>query len=121
MITAKKHELPKKRDLVLLIAAFAAVYVIWGSTYLAIKYAIETMPTFLMAGTRFVVAGAILYAAEKATWLAGEAIQALGGNGYINEFPTGRIWRDAKLYEIGAGTSEIRRMLIGRELFNETK
>jgi len=66
-------------------------------------------------------AGAILYAAEKATWLAGEAIQALGGNGYINEFPTGRIWRDAKLYEIGAGTSEIRRMLIGRELFNETK
>ena len=66
-------------------------------------------------------AGAILYAAEKATWMAGEAIQALGGNGYINEFPTGRIWRDAKLYEIGAGTSEIRRMLIGRELFNETK
>jgi len=66
-------------------------------------------------------AGAILYAAEKATWLAGEAIQALGGNGYINEFPTGRIWRDAKLYEIGAGTSEIRRMLIGRELFNETR
>ena len=66
-------------------------------------------------------AGAILYAAEKATWLAGEAIQALGGNGYVNEFPTGRIWRDAKLYEIGAGTSEIRRMLIGRELFNETK
>ena len=66
-------------------------------------------------------AGAILYAAEKATWMAGEAIQCLGGNGYINEFPTGRIWRDAKLYEIGAGTSEIRRMLIGRELFNETK
>jgi isovaleryl-CoA dehydrogenase len=66
-------------------------------------------------------AGAILYAAEKATWMAGEAIQALGGNGYINEFPTGRLWRDAKLYEIGAGTSEIRRMLIGRELFNETK
>jgi isovaleryl-CoA dehydrogenase len=66
-------------------------------------------------------AGAILYAAEKATWLAGEAIQILGGNGYINEFPVGRIWRDAKLYEIGAGTSEIRRMLIGRELFNETR
>jgi isovaleryl-CoA dehydrogenase len=65
-------------------------------------------------------AGAILYAAEKATWMAGEAIQALGGNGYINEFPTGRLWRDAKLYEIGAGTSEIRRMLIGRELFVET-
>jgi isovaleryl-CoA dehydrogenase len=66
-------------------------------------------------------AGAILYAAEKATWMAGEAIQALGGNGYINEYPTGRLWRDAKLYEIGAGTSEIRRMLIGRELFAETK
>ncbi|RCS58721.1 isovaleryl-CoA dehydrogenase [Parvibium lacunae] len=66
-------------------------------------------------------AGAILYAAEKATWMAGEAIQILGGNGYINEYPTGRLWRDAKLYEIGAGTSEIRRMLIGRELFAETR
>jgi isovaleryl-CoA dehydrogenase len=65
-------------------------------------------------------AGAILYSAEKATWMAGEAIQALGGNGYINDYPTGRLWRDAKLYEIGAGTSEIRRMLIGRELFAET-
>ena len=65
-------------------------------------------------------AGAILYSAEKATWMAGEAIQCLGGNGYINESPTGRLWRDAKLYEIGAGTSEIRRMLIGRELFAET-
>jgi isovaleryl-CoA dehydrogenase len=65
-------------------------------------------------------AGAILYASERATWMAGEAIQALGGNGYINEYPTGRLWRDAKLYEIGAGTSEIRRMLIGRELFAET-
>jgi isovaleryl-CoA dehydrogenase len=66
-------------------------------------------------------AGAILYAAEKATWMAGEAIQCLGGNGYVNEYATGRLWRDAKLYEIGAGTSEIRRMLIGRELFAETK
>jgi len=65
-------------------------------------------------------AGAILYAAEKATWMALEAIQTLGGNGYINEYDTGRLLRDAKLYEIGAGTSEIRRMLIGRELFNET-
>ena len=65
-------------------------------------------------------AGAILYAAEQATWMAGQAIQVLGGNGYINENPTGRLWRDAKLYEIGAGTSEIRRMLIGRELFGET-
>ena len=65
-------------------------------------------------------AGAILYASEKATWMAGQAIQALGGNGYINEYPVGRLWRDAKLYEIGAGTSEIRRMLIGRELFSET-
>jgi isovaleryl-CoA dehydrogenase len=71
--------------------------------------------------TRKDAAGAILYAAEKATWMAGEAIQCLGGNGYINEYGTGRLWRDAKLYEIGAGTSEIRRMLIGRELFNETK
>jgi isovaleryl-CoA dehydrogenase len=71
--------------------------------------------------TRKDAAGAILYAAEKATWLASEAIQCLGGNGYINEFPTGRIWRDAKLYEIGAGTSEIRRWLIGRELFDETR
>ena len=65
-------------------------------------------------------AGAILYAAEKATWMAGEAIQVLGGNGYMNDYATGRLWRDAKLYEIGAGTSEIRRMLIGRELFSET-
>ncbi|WP_206454232.1 isovaleryl-CoA dehydrogenase [Aurantimonas marina] len=65
-------------------------------------------------------AGCILYAAEKATQMALEAIQALGGNGYINEYPTGRLLRDAKLYEIGAGTSEIRRMLIGRELFRET-
>ena len=66
-------------------------------------------------------AGAILYAAEKATWMALEAIQALGGMGYVNESPTGRLLRDAKLYEIGAGTSEIRRMLIGRELFEETR
>ena len=65
-------------------------------------------------------AGAILYASEKATWMAGEAIQILGGNGYINDYPAGRLWRDAKLYEIGAGTNEIRRMLIGRELFAET-
>jgi isovaleryl-CoA dehydrogenase len=65
-------------------------------------------------------AGAILYAAERATWMALEAIQVLGGNGYINDYPTGRLLRDAKLYEIGAGTSEIRRMLIGRELFKET-
>jgi Acyl-CoA dehydrogenases len=71
--------------------------------------------------TRQDAAGAILYAAEKATWLTGQAIQVLGGNGYINDYPTGRLWRDAKLYEIGAGTSEIRRMLIGRELFEQTK
>ena len=71
--------------------------------------------------TRKDAAGAILYAAEKATWMAGEAIQALGGNGYVNAYPAGRLWRDAKLYEIGAGTSEIRRMLIGRELFAETR
>ncbi len=66
-------------------------------------------------------AGAILFAAEKATKLALDAIQILGGNGYINDYPTGRLLRDAKLYEIGAGTSEIRRMLIGRELYEETK
>ena len=65
-------------------------------------------------------AGAILYAAERATWMALEAIQCLGGNGYINDYPTGRLLRDAKLYEIGAGTSEIRRMLIGRELFAQS-
>jgi isovaleryl-CoA dehydrogenase len=70
--------------------------------------------------TRFDAAGCILYAAEKAVGVASQAIQALGGNGYINEYPTGRLLRDAKLYEIGAGTSEIRRMLIGRELFNAT-
>ena len=70
--------------------------------------------------TRKDAAGAILYAAEKATWMAGEAIQALGGMGYINETAAGRLWRDAKLYEIGAGTSEIRRWLIGRELFGES-
>jgi isovaleryl-CoA dehydrogenase len=71
--------------------------------------------------TRKDAAGVILYTAEKATWMALEAIQTLGGNGYINEYSTGRLLRDAKLYEIGAGTSEIRRMLIGRELFEETK
>ena len=71
--------------------------------------------------TRKDAAGVILYTAENATQMALQAIQILGGNGYINEFPTGRLLRDAKLYEIGAGTSEIRRMLIGRELFNESK
>ncbi len=65
-------------------------------------------------------ASVILYCAEKATWMAGEGIQIFGGNGYINDYPLGRLWRDAKLYEIGAGTSEVRRMLIGRELFAET-
>ena len=67
-----------------------------------------------------IAAGAILYAAETATKIALDAVQILGGNGYINDYPTGRLLRDAKLYEIGAGTSEIRRMLIGRELFNES-
>jgi isovaleryl-CoA dehydrogenase len=71
--------------------------------------------------TRKDSAGAILYSAEKATWMAGQAIQALGGMGYVNETASGRLWRDAKLYEIGAGTSEIRRGLIGRELFQETR
>jgi isovaleryl-CoA dehydrogenase len=71
--------------------------------------------------TRKDAAGAILYAAERATWMALEAIQCLGGTGYMNDAPTGRLLRDAKLYEIGAGTSEIRRWLIGRELFDETR
>ena len=71
--------------------------------------------------TRKDAAGAILFASERATWMALEAIQCLGGNGYINDYPTGRLLRDAKLYEIGAGTGEIRRMLIGRELFEETR
>ena len=71
--------------------------------------------------TRKDAAGVILYTAERATQMALDAIQILGGNGYINDYPTGRLLRDAKLYEIGAGTSEIRRMLIGRELFNETR
>ena len=70
--------------------------------------------------TRQDAAGCLLYAAEKATWMALQAVQTLGGNGYINDYPTGRLLRDAKLYEIGAGTSEIRRMLIGRELFEAT-
>ncbi len=70
--------------------------------------------------TRKDAAGVLLYSGEKATWMALQAIQALGGNGYINDYPTGRFLRDAKLFEIGAGTSEIRRMLIGRELFRET-
>jgi isovaleryl-CoA dehydrogenase len=82
--------------------------------------ALDTLGTGDVRALRKDCAGVILHCAEKATWMAGEAIQILGGNGYINEFPTGRLWRDAKLYEIGAGTSEIRRMLIGRELFNET-
>ncbi len=70
--------------------------------------------------TRFDAAGCILQASERATWMALETIQALGGNGYINDYPAGRLLRDAKLYEIGAGTNEIRRMLIGRELFEAT-
>jgi len=70
--------------------------------------------------TRYDAAAAIMQASEAATWIAGQAIQALGGNGYTNEYPAGRLWRDAKLYEIGAGTHEIRRMLIGRELFVAT-
>ncbi|TNE61342.1 MAG: isovaleryl-CoA dehydrogenase [Alphaproteobacteria bacterium] len=97
----------------------ADMYATWGATrayVYAVAQAADRGET-----TRKDAAGCILYAAEKATWMAGEAIQALGGNGYINEYGTGRLWRDAKLYEIGAGTSEIRRMLIGRELFNETR
>ncbi|NMG05213.1 isovaleryl-CoA dehydrogenase, partial [Azoarcus taiwanensis] len=96
----------------------ADMYTIWSATR-AYVYAVgQACDRMDHARTlRKDAAGAILYSAEKATWMAGEAIQTLGGNGYINEYPTGRLWRDAKLYEIGAGTSEIRRMLIGRELF----
>ena len=96
----------------------ADMYATWGacrSYVYAVAQAADRGET-----TRKDAAACILYAAEKATWLAGEAIQALGGNGYINEYATGRLWRDAKLYEIGAGTSEIRRYLIGRELLEET-
>jgi isovaleryl-CoA dehydrogenase len=71
--------------------------------------------------TREDAAGAILYSSERATWMALETIQCLGGNGYTNDYPAGRLLRDAKLYEIGAGTSEIRRMLIGREIFEKTR
>ena len=96
----------------------ADMYTIWGAArayVYAVAEACDRGET-----TRKDAAGCILFSAEKATWMAGEAIQTLGGNGYINEYPVGRLWRDAKLYEIGAGTSEVRRMLIGRELFGET-
>ena len=96
----------------------ADMYSTWGACR-AYVYAVATSCD-RGETTRKDAAGCILYSAEKATWMALEAIQALGGNGYINDYPTGRLLRDAKLYEIGAGTSEIRRMLIGRELFNET-
>ncbi|MBB4212607.1 isovaleryl-CoA dehydrogenase [Rhodothalassium salexigens DSM 2132] len=97
----------------------ADMYTTWGaarSYVYAVAQACDRGET-----TRKDAAGCILYAAEKATQMALDAIQALGGNGYINDYPTGRLLRDAKLYEIGAGTSEIRRMLIGRELFEETR
>ncbi|HRP97331.1 MAG TPA: isovaleryl-CoA dehydrogenase [Rhodocyclaceae bacterium] len=99
----------------------ADMYTVWNATR-AYVYAVgQACDRMDHARTlRKDAAGAILYSAEKATWMAGEAIQTLGGVGYTNEYPTGRLWRDAKLYEIGAGTSEIRRMLIGRELFGET-
>jgi isovaleryl-CoA dehydrogenase len=101
----------------------ADMYSTWSACR-AYTYAVgEALDRGTLAGTaaRKDCAGVILYTAEKATWMAGEAIQALGGVGYTYDYPTGRLWRDAKLYEIGAGTSEIRRMLIGRELFAETK
>ncbi|MCZ4282509.1 isovaleryl-CoA dehydrogenase [Kiloniella laminariae] len=96
----------------------ADIYATWNATrayVYAVGQACDRGET-----TRKDAAGAILFSAEKATWMAGESIQVLGGNGYINDYPTGRLWRDAKLYEIGAGTNEIRRYLIGRELFGET-
>ncbi len=96
----------------------ADMYTYWGAArayVYAVAAACDRGET-----TRKDAAACILFVAEKATWMAGETIQTLGGNGYINEYPAGRLWRDAKLYEIGAGTSEIRRVLIGRELFGET-
>ncbi|MBL8384510.1 MAG: isovaleryl-CoA dehydrogenase [Burkholderiales bacterium] len=101
----------------------ADMYAAWSACR-AYAYAVgEALDRGDLTGTaaRKDCAGVILYTAEKATWMAGEAIQALGGVGYTYDYPTGRLWRDAKLYEIGAGTSEIRRMLIGRELFAETR
>lgn len=100
-------------------AKLADMYTTWGACRAYVYAVAEACDK--KKNSRKDAAGCILYAAEKATWCAGEAIQALGGNGYINEYPTGRLWRDAKLYEIGAGTSEIRRMLIGREMFEETR
>ena len=100
----------------------ADMYSTWSACR-AYAYAVgDALDRGTLSGTaaRKDCAGVILYTAEKATWMAGEAIQALGGVGYTYDYPTGRLWRDAKLYEIGAGTSEIRRMLIGRELFAET-
>ena len=100
----------------------ADMYSTWSACR-AYTYAVgEALDRGSLSGTaaRKDCAGVILYTAEKATWMAGEAIQALGGVGYTYDYPAGRLWRDAKLYEIGAGTSEIRRMLIGRELFAET-
>ncbi len=101
----------------------ADMYSTWSACR-AYAYAVgEALDRGSLTGTaaRKDCAGVILYTAEKATWMAGEAIQALGGVGYTYDYPAGRLWRDAKLYEIGAGTSEIRRMLIGRELFAETR
>ena len=97
----------------------ADMYTIWNAS----KSYVYTVAKAADRGTniRKDAAAAILFAAERATWMALEAIQCLGGNGYINDYPTGRLLRDAKLYEIGAGTSEIRRMLIGRELFRDTE
>ena len=87
----------------------------------AVEWLAGSAPVKCSASTREDAAGVILYAAERATWMALEAIQCLGGNGYINEYPTGRLLRDAKLYEIGAGTSQDRRMLIGREIFEKSR
>lgn len=98
----------------------ADMYTTWNACK-AYVYAVAKAADTKSGSIRKDAAGAILYAAEKATWMASQAIQCLGGNGYINDYHTGRLLRDAKLYEIGAGTSEIRRMLIGRELFEDTK
>ena len=97
----------------------ADMYAVWNASRSYVYTAARAAD--LGGNIRKDAAAVILYVAERATAMALEAIQCLGGYGYINEFPTGRLLRDAKLYEIGAGTSEIRRMLIGRELFRDTQ
>ena len=102
-------------------ASLLAVVVLWGGNNAGTKWLVAAWPPIFTGATRFLCAGAILFAAEAATATALDAIQVLGGNGYINDYPTGRLLRDAKLYEIGAGTSEIRRVVVSRALVGAWK